>query len=324
MSPVSAFFFHSALLVVPGLIAALGGIASFWLRDSKVLGRIVPLATAAILFGLGGACRCANFPLALWLAPTLCGLVISLQLAVSFPFVVTLASRVMSKTRLLTAPRHWGVVLMGIGPVLLAGSLWQLDVMVTPETASFEGITDYPEADLVEATGVSAFTDHGRRIPIYKVRAETADTFAITGERGLPIENTPLPYRAIRLTEANSVSNCTGWVFTGAHSWIQCRDVEQILDDNGYEAVKVARPGDLVIYREAEGAIVHVGCVMALLNEGRPLIESKWGYQGVFLHLPEGTPFGDAWTFYHTKRPDHLLRMSSGETSGRAVSEAAP
>ncbi len=326
MSPVSAFLFQATLLLVPGFIAALGGCAALWLRQSSLLVRIVQPATAAALFGLGLACRHADFSWTVWFAPTLCGLVLLLQLLAGFAFLRALTIRALANVHALTAPRRWGLLLMGASPLLLAGSLWQIDVMVTPETGSFDQIRDYPEADLVEATGISAFTDRGRRIPIYKVPANKTGSLAIAGEQGLPMENTPVPYRAIRLADANADSNCTGWVFTGAHSWIQCRDVQNILDDNGYHVNASARPGDLVIYRDDAGAIVHVGCVASLVGTGRPMIESKWGYQGLFLHLPEGTPYGDAWSYYRSKRPDHMLHTSSSgeDANGRAAAEIAP
>ena len=125
--------------------------------------------------------------------------------------------------------------------------------------------------------------------------------------------------------EPDTVSNCVGWVFTGAHSWIQCRDVQHILDDNGYQAAKEARVGDLVLYRDSIGEFAHAGAVVALMDDGRPLIESKWGYQGVFLHLPEGTPYGDFWTYYRSPRHSHLLHASpSGEADSRATGETSP
>ncbi len=130
---------------------------------------------------------------------------------------------------------------------------------------------------------------------------------------------------AIRLAEANSDLNCTGWVLLAPHSWIQCRDVQHILDDNGYQVVAEARPGDLVVYRDDAG-IVHVGCVASVVESSLPSIESKWGYQGLFLHSPEGTPYGDAWSYYRSKRSDHLLHTAScvKHVNGNAAAEILP
>jgi hypothetical protein len=325
MSSTATFVLQSGLLFVPWMIAALGGYVSFRHRNSRVLVRSVQLTTAVALFAFGLGFWWANYAFAVWFVPAISGLVISFQLAASSPFVDALASRTLLNLQSVTAPRRWGVLLMGLSPLFLAGGLWQIEVMAAPPIESMDGLKDYPTADLVEVTDISAYTDHGRRVPLHKVRAETLDSVAIEGDQGLPKEGTPLPYRAIRLMDPDTVSNCVGWVFTGAHSWILCRNVQPILEDNGYQAVTDARPGDLVIYRDSNNEIVHAGAVVALTDNGQPLIESKWGYQGVFLHLPEGTPYGDTWTYYRSPRHSHLLLSSPlGDPGVRATGETSP
>ena len=324
MSSDSTFIFQAALLFVPWIVAALGGLISFRLRKSRTLAHAVQVATASILFGLGLIYWQINHSLADCFLPALAGLVISLHLAISSYFVARLATQVLSNIRALTAPRVWGLLSMGSSALILVGGLWQIDAMATPPEMSFEGVKDYPTADLVELTDSWAYTDRGHRIPLQKIRAEMSDSTVISGDQGLPKEGSPLPYRAIRIVEPDTISNCIGWVFAGAHSWILCRDVQQILNDNGYQPVQVAREGDAVVYYDSYGKIEHAGTVVALLDDGRPLIESKWGYQGVFLHLPEGTPYGDVWTFYRSARLGHLLHMSHAEDSANRAAEASP
>ena len=324
MSSESTFILQAALLFVPWIVAALGGLVSFRLRKSRSLARAVQLGTGTILFALGVTFWRVNHSFADCLPSALAGLAISLHLAISSHLVAGLATQTLSNIRALATPRLWGFLSMALSPLILAGGLWQINVMATPPEMSLEGVKDYPIADLVEMTDTWAYTDRGRRIPLQKVRTETSDSVAISGDQGLPKEGSPLPYRAIRIVEPDTISNCIGWVFAGAHSWILCRDVQQILDDNGYETVKVAREGDAVIYYDSNGKIVHAGMVVAMLDDGRTLVESKWGYQGAFLHLPEATPYGDAWTFYRSARHGHLLHMSHSEDSTNRAAEASP
>ena len=324
MSSESTFIIHALLLFVPWVVAALGGFASFKLRQSRTLARAVQSATAAILFGLGLTFWQIEHSFAACFVPTFAGFVISLHLAISSDLVASLATRMLSNISALAAPRLWGLLSMGISPLILAGGLWEINVMATPPEMSVEGVKDYPTADLVELTDTWAYTDRGHRIPLQRVRADMSDSVVISGDQGLPKEGSPLPYRAIRIVEPDTHSNCIGWVFGGAHGWILCRDVQPILNDNGYQAVTAAREGDAVIYFDSEGRIAHAGMVVAMLDDGRPLVESKWGYQGVFLHLPEGTPYGDAWTYYRSARQGHLLHMSHSEDSTSRSAEASP
>jgi hypothetical protein len=324
MSSESTFVLQAAFLFLPWIVAAVGGLVSFRLRTSRTLARAVQFATAVTLCGLSLIFWQFNHSIADCFVPAFAGLAFSLHLAISSHLAVSLVTQVLSNMSALAAPRLWGFLSMGISPLILAGGLWQIDVMATPPEMSTEGVKDYPTADLVEMTEVWAYTDRGHRIPLQKIREDMSDSVAISGDQGLPKEGSPLPYRAIRIVEPDTTSNCIGWVFAGAHGWILCRDVQQILDDNGYLAVKVAREGDAVVYYDSNGNIVHAGMVVAMLDDGRPLVESKWGYQGVFLHLPEGTPYGDAWTFYRSARQGHLLHMPHAEDSTTRAAEASP
>ena len=97
-----------------------------------------------------------------------------------------------------------------------------------------------------------------------------------------------------------------------------------ILEDNGYRQIKVPQAGDLVIYRDDSAVITHAGRVAFVLNEGQPMIESKWGYQGVFLHRPDGSPFGLNWTYYRSSRPNqHLLRSDPPDLDEESESAAS-
>jgi hypothetical protein len=101
--------------------------------------------------------------------------------------------------------------------------------------------------------------------------------------------------------------NCHGWVFAGGHYWLEAEDVECILSENGYQAFTTPQIGDLVIYRNDDGAISHSGIVRAVLQDGVPIVESKWCWMGVFLHQVGDTDYGSNFIYYRTDRGSHLM-----------------
>lgn len=323
MPSASTFIFQSFLIFVPAFIAAAGGFAAYRSHKRQSASRGVVFATAATLVGLGLAFSRAGFHWSVWGPSAFFGMVILLHLSTISSWIVVPARLLASAVRALGKSNRLPFLLLASSPLFLVCGLWQVDVMATPEPMCIEGLHDFQPVELVELTSISAYTDQGQRIPLFKAASDSAES--ISGDQGLPVMDSPLPYRAIRMSEADTISNCTGWVFTGAHAWIQCRNVQAILDDNGYQPVKSVQAGDLIIYRDESNEISHAGCVIALLDDGRPLIQSKWGHQGVFVHLPEGTPYGASWTLYHSSRPNHLLvSWPSGDSSGRSGTEATP
>lgn len=88
--------------------------------------------------------------------------------------------------------------------------------------------------------------------------------------------------------------NCHGFTFTCGDRWIDNKYIQKILNDNGYIlkpgfAPKV--PGDVVVYSDDDGNIVHTGIVVAVDFMGNPtLIESKWGAHPRFTHPPDQVP----------------------------------
>jgi hypothetical protein len=299
MSP-SSLITRAILLIVPALVAALGGFLAYYLRQSRIRSLVAQLATASTLLGLSLASYLSDLPSLFWVVQLLLALPCCVQFTVGLPYVAKMASS-------LTVPRRWDLGLLALSPILLIWALWQLNSLVDPNVLPLE-----PETPLLTREAPeTAHTDRGKHIHLFELRPESAEAFPLSGDQGLLMSDTPTPYRSIRVTDPSGASNCAGWVFTGAHHLVQCSDVDSILEDNGYEAVKKPRVGDLIIYRDDSNVITHAGSVAFLLNGEQPFIESKWGYQGVFIHLPEGSPFGLHWTFYRSSRPDgHLLHMS--------------
>jgi hypothetical protein len=104
-------------------------------------------------------------------------------------------------------------------------------------------------------------------------------------------------------------ANCHGWVFTEGGYFLKDPDVEQILRDNGYQPCAKPRTGDLVVYRNPDGAITHTGVVQVTMLGKASLIESKWGMERRFVHPPHVQPYGTLYTFYRSPRQGHSLTI---------------
>lgn len=107
-------------------------------------------------------------------------------------------------------------------------------------------------------------------------------------------------------SEAQSHMNCHGWVFTGEHI-IKGEDVPKILEGNSYQVVATPALNDLIIYKDALGAIVHTGVVCGFLGDDQPLVESKWGVAGTYVHLAKEQPYSPTYSFYRSPRVGHRL-----------------
>jgi hypothetical protein len=97
--------------------------------------------------------------------------------------------------------------------------------------------------------------------------------------------------------------------------------VEAILCDNGYQRADTPLKGDLIVYRNDPGMILHSGIVLEVVHENLVLIESKWGPLGRYLHPPEYQPYGSIFAYYRSPRQGHQLPVvnvaerSSGATT---------
>ncbi len=91
---------------------------------------------------------------------------------------------------------------------------------------------------------------------------------------------------------------CHDWTFFGGPTGTPT-DPEVMLSERPYEATDHPQPGDVIIYRDRTGTILHSGLVKATGAAGFVLVESKWGNRGLLLHLPavDGLPAGTTWTF---------------------------
>jgi len=182
------------------------------------------------------------------------------------------------------------------------------------DLAFMSQVTWRPPLDPV--AGVVATTDAGRQVKLLEPQAARSPAETQSAERRT-LANMAFVERVIRIEPATDVCNCHGWVFTGGRYWIGPDDVEIILVDNDYRPVTDPRPGDIAVYRDGT-SIAHTGLVRTG-GAGTPvLIESKWGWMGVFLHRPDDTCYGRRYSFYRGPRETHLIAGLGGpSTPGR-------
>ena len=271
---VSALLFQTVLLLMPAVVAAVAGSFILHARRAGRIARAPQLITACLLTtGLSPAfaaiCRLADM---FWRSSS------------RFVRLPSIVNRAYSFRRLAT--RRWDLALLGMAAVLLACAFWQLNSWTTVDLVDLT-LPQRPQELRRQKAVEFALTDRGRQIPLFELSPESKEKFFMTGDQGLPPPESPVPYRSIRLTDASGTSNCVGWVFVGGRYEMQCNDVAAILEDNGYLPVKNPQVGDLIIYRDENAAVTHAGSVALLLDTYKPLVESKWGAQGVFLHLPK-------------------------------------
>jgi hypothetical protein len=121
--------------------------------------------------------------------------------------------------------------------------------------------------------------------------------------------------KAERVSEACPVYNCHGLTFGSRRTQVT-HSVLPILEDDGFDLIseKEARAGDIVLYSNTRGEVVHSGFVVGrkpveiILGSEFfiPIIWSKWGKGYEMIHTVEECPYiedeGGTVTYYRLKR----------------------
>jgi hypothetical protein len=145
-------------------------------------------------------------------------------------------------------------------------------------------------------------TDRGNTIPLL-----APDTAQHYGDVPISVQfSGRFNERLIELAPPDDQANCHGWVFTGGSFGVRGKDVDSILSDNSYQQVQQPRAGDLIVYRESGGRVVHSG-IVRLAEPDLVLVESKWGGNARYLHRLFDQAYGDRCEFYRSARHGHLL-----------------
>jgi hypothetical protein len=261
-------------------------------------------AGALALAAAGAAAAAARLPQGLWLPPLGLAAVWGLFLYLRGPAPGWLGRQALRLARL---PRlQWGLLLL-LSPTVM---LWQARRMAEESAPIYvppPGMLDPTAVGLHEAPGAAAVTDAGNSLTLFDPNLPAGGPAPIDEEDFLRRHR--LKQGVLHTAPPTHEYNCHGWVFLGGRHWLCGYQVEQVLEDNDYRPVSKPRPGDVAVYRDGAGAVVHSG-VVRTASDGLVLVESKWGGLGRYLHAPSDHCYGDAaCTYYRSPRPGHLLAL---------------
>lgn len=150
---------------------------------------------------------------------------------------------------------------------------------------------------------VPVFTAKGTRIPnerpLPKPPVAQREFHRIMGAR----------HPHAKLRSHGSTYNCAGLVLAFRRTWIDdLANVPAYLTEDGYKllgAGEATWPGDVVAYKSDAGRVEHLGIILeapaAVLEAAAgPLVLSKWGQFGEYIHRLRDTPFAvsmiEIWT----------------------------
>jgi hypothetical protein len=233
-------------------------------------------------------------------------------------FIVAVAGTLIGVTALLAGPlrsQRWAsqvpaLMAMSLGLSILAWQAYEIDREEARELDAAEArlapIPRPPEFDSVDHW--LALTDAGRRVSLFQIRPCGTKEVSSTAAANR-ISMLHLNKKLIQTGPVSDECNCHGWIFTGGCCWIKGNSVEQILKDNCYRTVSSPAVSDLVVFRDDKGVITHTGVIHGFAGDGTPLLESKWGRLGRFVHTSAQHIYGDnTCTYYRSSRVGHLLR----------------
>ena len=245
------------------------------------------LLTLAIFLAVGGAGVDWSLPLAFLAA-----------VVITTGTIQTAAGRRMLGCLLRPAAIWGGVLLISLGATVYvrkaAETALAPDPLVLPAQTTFHFLDE-----------VVAITDRGRELPL----CAYDQSGSLLEQELTQIDLDQYEHQLIRLAPPSVECNCHGWVYTGGRFAIRSRDVQALLDDNGYDLVAAPQAGDLAIYRDAAGEIAHTGLVRVVRGNDSIMVESKWGPLGVYLHPLTSQPYGTRHQFYRSPRDGHLVAV---------------
>jgi hypothetical protein len=134
------------------------------------------------------------------------------------------------------------------------------------------------------------------------------DSEISTFQRNWSAEIPKLHPNAKPRTGMSSVYNCHGLTFASRRTGVlDPAGLRRILKDDQWEEVKDVRdvlPGDIVVYFSDEGDANHSGIVVACEGDlYLPIVCSKWGHAGEYLHQLSDCPslYGPVKKFYRCR-----------------------
>lgn len=169
-------------------------------------------------------------------------------------------------------------------------------------------------------------TDQGREIPLFAWDEASQDQKALWCNTSIDPEYVA---KTIVRSEPDLKSNCHGWVFAGGEFLLMPEAVEMILADNSFLEVSSPLPGDVVVYRDNKGVIIHSGIIRAILGNSMVgeaitiLVESKWGLGSCYLHPVDCQPYSQSFAFYRRTGGHHGIEVGEQQTDYSRSQEVA-
>jgi hypothetical protein len=307
------------LLFAIACVAGGGGLLSIGLgvttaseRRGLRLGMHAVLAIVAIgLTTFGIAALAAHQPLALWGSAATWTALYILLIVLPSPAFGRLLDGLRSAAHSPRARRGMLLALWVLCPFAGLGLVYaQLELateLSADDLAAAQAETTVPSPEVNPDS--SLITDLGRIVRTLRIPGGTSTpTPALLAAQDRLLDRFELHGKVIYVPNGWQDTNCHGFVFTDGRYFIGGKEVDPILSDNGYEPVYSPRPGDVAIYRDADGEAQHSGIVRGVASDGVVLVESKFGQAGRFIHPHNRHPYPDtACTFYRSARPGHLL-----------------
>lgn len=294
-----------------GLAALVVGVLAFFFerRRVRMAAWIFPmslgLCLAAPAVGLAMTAKDSSsfLPLAL-LASFFC-----LVAAARTPLIELGSRRLVS---LLRRARVAPACLAGLGLGLIGWQVLAMDRQLSTDIALADSTlrkTAFPGIEPIP--GWIALTDKGRDVQLMRLapdpEGDTEDELSYVRSLGLD-------FKVIRTAPWDESYNCHGWVFVEGRAWISGEAVDSILHDNGYQTASKPGVGDVVVFRTDEGKVSHTALVRAITEDGRVLLESKWGKMGRYLHPIDQHAYSNHQaSFYQNRRAGHQLREAKAE-----------
>jgi hypothetical protein len=290
-------------LAIAGLILGALGLLLGGARKRPAL-RAVQLA--AVLAAGGAAAWVAGLPTYVWLPCAGLSAVWAIFALCRSPLPERICRAALAR------PRVQAGLLMSASAGLLGWQVYCLDREVNEAPQMNLGLEGFTHPPLVE-TGRAVLTDTGRAIPLFAPDFQgdprSAEAEADFLSRGLYLR------KLIQTGPAEPSHNCHGWVFAAGRGWIRGGAVEQILKDNAYRPVERPAPGDIAVFRDVGGEVMHTALVRSI-SDGVVLLESKWGPLGRYIHTEAEHAYKQhRCTWYNTPRGSHLLRGLDEKTT---------
>jgi hypothetical protein len=207
----------------------------------------------------------------------------------------------------------------GAGLVLVGGmsvAAWLVVNQADPsQVLSANDLSDFESAaaDLLKSEKVEPSplcTDKGRVIAVSQVcKHQDSLSFLFEGQLAM-LQRQGLFDQVIHLPLGWQNCNCHGYVFTAGHYYLSGDEVPLILEDNGYRETRHPKAGDVAVYRDATGKVIHTAVVRGATGEGIVLVESKWGSVGRFLHRSDIHCYTETASclYYRSPRKGNQLR----------------